>query len=68
MYPSREFHSDFFRPREIELLQCIFNAALEANEIKCNSPEAEALAKRLFTLYQGGVRDAAELSDRLKAA
>ncbi|WP_379937457.1 hypothetical protein [Sinorhizobium sp. P24N7] len=50
------------------MLQCIFNAALEANEIKCNSPEAEALAKRLFTLYQAGVRDAAELSDRLKAA
>ncbi|MBP1887683.1 hypothetical protein [Sinorhizobium mexicanum] len=62
MSPSRDFQTGLILPADIDFLQGVFNSTLEAKKLPCTSPEAEALAKRLFSLYQAGVRSPAELS------
>ncbi|MCZ4093544.1 hypothetical protein [Sinorhizobium psoraleae] len=54
MYPFRDFDC-VIRPGDFNLLQRVFEKELARAKLKVDMPEADALAKRLITLYQEGV-------------
>ncbi|WP_081159599.1 hypothetical protein [Ensifer aridi] len=65
MYPFRD--SDcVIRPDDLNFLQRLFENELARTKLKSDAPEAEELAKRLIALYQEGVRNPADLLERVK--
>ncbi|PDT39785.1 hypothetical protein CO656_19145 [Sinorhizobium sp. FG01] len=64
MYPFRDFEC-VIRPDDMNLLQRLFESELARTNLKCDTPHAEALAKRLIALYQNGVRNPADLLERV---
>lgn len=65
MYPFRD--SDcVIRPDDLNLLQRVFENELARTKLKFDTPEAEALARRLIALYQEGVRNPADLLQGIK--
>ncbi|WP_028002907.1 hypothetical protein [Sinorhizobium arboris] len=65
MYPFRD--SDcVIRPDDINLLQRVFENELARTKLNIDTPEAEALAKRLIALYQEGIRDPVNLIDMIQ--
>ncbi|MBP2236609.1 hypothetical protein J2Z31_003123 [Sinorhizobium kostiense] len=65
MYPFRD--SDcVIRPDDINLLQRVFEDELARTKLNIDTPEAEALAKRLIALYQEGIRNPVNLIDMIQ--
>ncbi|MDK1493353.1 hypothetical protein QN219_25450 [Sinorhizobium sp. 7-81] len=64
MYPFRDFDC-VIRPADLNLLQRLFESELARTNMKCDTPDADALARRLIALYQNGVRNPVDLLERV---
>lgn len=62
MTPAQDFSFDPIGPKELELIDKIFQVELQVRRMSRECYEAEALAARLIHAYQSGVRDANALS------
>ncbi len=62
MKPAQDFTFDPIGPKELELIDKIFQVELQVRRMSRKCDEAEALAARLILAYQSGVRDANALS------
>ena len=52
-------------PEELEFLQKVFDSVREAKGIETHSSDANHIAAHIIELYQAGIRDPNELSNRL---
>ena len=50
-----------FDPDALMMISNVFDKICQSRQIRPNSDEAEALARRLFSLAQHGIRDAIKL-------
>ncbi|PDT38040.1 hypothetical protein CO656_23395 [Sinorhizobium sp. FG01] len=66
MYPPNDFHSPPLSSADLNLLQGILIAELDARHIDNDSEEANDLARRLIVLFQSGVRRADVLHEMIR--
>lgn len=61
------FDKSTLEPSDLEFLQSVFDGIRQSKGIEIRSSDASHIAAQIIELYQAGVRDPDELTQRFKA-